>query len=86
LATCDHTTLVIKATKDGKLDTSSAFVEGEAILGIGGQVARWPRYIHSAVEGPVLKRPTARWINDSNPLLPSSSGAFAAGTSIPITC
>ena len=31
LATADHTTLVIKATKDGKLDiTSSAFVEDKA--------------------------------------------------------
>ena len=33
LATADHTTLVVKATKDGKLDVmSNAFVEGEATI------------------------------------------------------
>ena len=60
LATVDNTTLVVKATKDGKLDVmSNAFVEGEATIrdggglshvrtdSIGGQVAT---LIGSAVE------------------------------------
>jgi len=44
LATADHTTLVVKATKDGKLDvTSNSFVE-DKVLG----AADWPCHSHSA--------------------------------------
>jgi hypothetical protein len=44
LATCDNTTLVVRASRDGKLDvTSSPFVE-DKVLG----AADWPCHSHSA--------------------------------------
>jgi hypothetical protein len=44
LATADHTTLVVRASRDGKLDVmSNAFVE-DKVLG----AADWPCHSHSA--------------------------------------